>query len=176
MLPQLTLILGGAASGKSAFAERLCLQMAMPCIYVATAQARDGEMSAKISAHQARRGAEWHTIEALLDLGSALNNVAPGKVVLRDCATMWLSNQMEGGDWRSATEQLTNALEACASPVVMVSNELGLGIVPENALARAFRQAHGEMNQRLATQAGLVVNVIGGLPMVLKGALPKGAA
>ena len=173
MLPQSTLILGGAASGKSAFAERLCLQTNLPCTYIATAQARDGEMSAKITAHQARRGEEWHNVEAPLDLAGALENVVPGKVVLIDCATMWLSNQMEAGDWQPAMVRLLQAMKNSASSVVMVSNELGQGIVPENAMARAFCQAHGEMNQELAAQAGLVVNVIAGLPMVLKGALPK---
>lgn len=176
MLPQLTLVLGGAASGKSAFAERLCCSAGQRRIYIATAEARDPEMSVKIETHQVRRGADWACVEAPLELVDALTKVNAGHVVLVDCATMWLANQMAKSDIVTDEEaELLSALNTCASPVIMVSNELGQGIVPENALARRFRQAHGEMNQKLAAQAALVVNVIAGLPLALKGTLPEGA-
>ena len=175
MLPQLTLVLGGAASGKSAFAERLCAQTAQPRTYIATAQAGDAEMAAKIATHQSRRGAEWDNIEAPDDLSEALGRVPAGRVVLVDCATMWLSNQMAASaDLPSAYRELIRAMKNCASPVVIVSNELGQGVVPENALARAFRQAHGELIQVLASHSGLVVTVMAGLPLALKGDLPGG--
>ena len=175
MLPQLTLVTGGAASGKSAFAESLAEAQHPVRLYIATAQSRDGEMQAKIAAHRARRGAGWDTVEAPLDLAPALARVAPGRVVLVDCATMWLSNRTERRQHIApAFEDLLKALQACAAPVIMVTNELGQGVVPNNAMARAFRQVHGEMNQRLAAEAGLVVAVMSGLPMVLKGALPEG--
>lgn len=177
MVPQLSLVLGGAASGKSAFAERLSALAGRPRLYIATAEAHDGEMTEKIATHQARRGAAWQNIEAPLELAAALGAVAAGQVVLVDCATMWLSNQMAaGGDLAVAQARLVAALSSCASPVILVSNELGQGIVPENALARHFRQAHGELNQLLAAKAGLVVVLIAGLPMLLKGTMPEGAA
>ena len=173
MLPQSTLILGGAASGKSAYGERFCERAGGACTYIATAQARDGEMSAKITAHQARRGPQWTSLETPIELAEILAKIPTGGVVLIDCATMWLSNQMEAGAGSPAITLLITAISACAAPVVVVSNELGQGIVPENAMARAFRQAHGEMNQQLAAHSALVVTVIAGLPLVLKGALPK---
>ncbi len=176
MLAQLTLVLGGAASGKSAFAERLCCSADRRRLYIATAEAQDPEMASKIETHQARRGIDWACIEAPLELATALTKINPGQVVLVDCATMWLANQMaESGVVGENMTELLTALHACASPVIMVSNELGQGVVPENALARRFRQAHGEMNQKLAAQADLVVTVIAGLPLVLKGTLPGGA-
>ncbi len=175
MLPQLTLVLGGAASGKSAFAERLSSLPRMPQTYIATADVGDGEMAAKIALHQARRGPDWDCVEAPTDLAAALARVGPGRVVLVDCATMWLSNLMAlGGDLAAEEARMMAALKTCAAPVIIVSNELGQGIVPENALARAFRQTHGELNQKLAARAGLVVSVMAGLPMVLKGETPEG--
>ncbi len=179
MLPQLTFVLGGAASGKSAFAEHLLGLPGLPRSYIATAEARDDEMAAKVAAHQLRRGSGWEVVEAPLDLAEALGCVIAGKVVLVDCATMWLSNQMAAANplaYPEVENRLLRALESCASPVIIVSNELGQGVVPENALARLFRQTHGEMNQRLAARAGLVVLVTAGLGLALKGALPKGAA
>lgn len=169
--PSLTLVLGGAASGKSRFAETLVEKTSESRLYIATAEAADAEMQAKITAHRARRGAGWTTAEAPLHLRDALSQ-ARGAVLI-DCATMWLSNQMLAGhDIARETETLLDDLAACPVPVVIVSNELGLSIVPENALARRFRQAQGEVNQRLAAQADLVVFVAAGLPMVMKGQLP----
>jgi len=175
-LPHLTLVLGGAASGKSDYAERLVQAAGQPMLYVATAQAQDGEMAAKITRHQARRGAGWRTIEASADVAPALAEARSEDVVLLDCATMWLSNQLfHNADLSTEQPRLFEALADCRAPVVVVSNEVGAGIVSENALARQFRQAQGELNQRLATKADLVITVMAGLQLTLKGALPKGA-
>lgn len=175
-LPSLTLVLGGAASGKSDYAERLVTATARPMLYVATAQAHDTEMTAKIARHQSRRGAGWRTIEAPLDATPALSAAGNAEVVLFDCATMWLSNHLFAeADLADAETRLFTALSGCAAPIVVVSNEVGAGIVPENALARRFRQAQGELNQRIALRADLVITVMAGLPLVLKGRLPTGA-
>ncbi|NHQ74055.1 bifunctional adenosylcobinamide kinase/adenosylcobinamide-phosphate guanylyltransferase [Roseovarius gahaiensis] len=173
MLPQLTMVLGGAASGKSAFAESLVVQTGRSRVYLATAQAFDDEMQAKVDRHRDMRGSGWLTVEAPLDPGAALRDTDASQIVLLDCATMWLSNQMLAeSDLAHAQNALMAALSDCPAPVVIVSNEVGLSVVPENALARRFREAQGRLNQALAAQAGLVVNVIAGLPQVLKGQLP----
>ena len=173
MLPEFTLILGGAASGKSAFAERLLAKTGRELVYLATAQAHDDEMKRKIARHRALRGAGWRTVEAPLDVGRALASIAGDRAVLLDCATMWLSNHiLAENDLKEAEAGLLTGLATCAAPVVAVSNEVGLSVVPDNALARRFREAQGHLNQRLAARAGLVVNVVAGLPQVLKGQLP----
>ncbi|WP_432449403.1 bifunctional adenosylcobinamide kinase/adenosylcobinamide-phosphate guanylyltransferase [Aliiroseovarius marinus] len=175
-LPSMTLVLGGAASGKSDYAERLVCAARRPMVYIATAMAHDDEMSDKISRHQVRRGSGWRTVEAPTDVVSALAGVSAEEVVLLDCATMWLSNHMFSDmDVEAAERLLINAISDCPAPVVVVSNEVGAGIVPENALARRFRQAQGELNQRLAARSDLVLTVMAGLPLALKGTLPKGA-
>ena len=172
-LPHLTLILGGAASGKSAFAERLVSDSGRARIYLATAQAFDDEMQAKLTLHRRTRGPGWRTIETPLDLAPALRQASGQEAVLLDCITMWLSNHLLADhDLDMAQQTLFAALDTCAAPIVIVSNEVGLSIVPENALARRFREAQGRLNQRLAARADLVVNVISGLPQVLKGHLP----
>ena len=171
-MPPLTLVIGGAASGKSVVAEGLVMDTGLSRVYVATAQAWDGEMHTRIALHRDRRDG-WTTIEAPRDVAGALGGVAAGSVVLLDCATMWLTNVMlGGGDVASEEAALLAALASCAAPLVVVTNEVGLSIVPDNALARAFRDAQGRLNQRLAAQAGLVVAVWAGLPLVLKGASP----
>ncbi len=174
MLAKTSLILGGASSGKSAFAEGLITGTEKPAIYIATAQAGDGEMSAKIARHRQQRGGAWQTLEIPLDVADALGEQAGDRVVLLDCATIWLSNQMHA-EHDLAVEQgrLIEALRTCAAPVVVVSNEVGLGGVPANALARRFGQAQGALNIALAGCSDLVVNVVAGLPQVLKGRLPK---
>ena len=173
MFSELTLVLGGAASGKSAFAEALVVETGRPRLYVATAQALDDEMQAKVDRHRRMRGAGWRTIEAPLNVGAALRAADETDVVLLDCASMWLSNQLLAeADLTRAQEHLLSGLATCRAPVVVVSNEVGLSVVPDNALARRFREAQGELNQALAARAGLVVNVIAGLPQVLKGQLP----
>lgn len=175
-MPALILITGGARSGKSGFAERLVRRGAPPLTYIATAQAWDDEMRDRIARHRADRGAGWTTVEAPLDLAGALGAVTSGSVLV-DCATLWLSNHLLAGhDLDAQSARLLAALAACPVPVVVVTNEVGWGIVPDNALARRFRDAQGRLNQRLAAQAGLAVAVIAGLPIVLKGALPQGMA
>ncbi|PTX54441.1 adenosylcobinamide kinase /adenosylcobinamide-phosphate guanylyltransferase [Litoreibacter ponti] len=173
-LPRLSLVLGGAASGKSGFAEQL-VQSApdLRRIYLASAQAFDDEMRAKIARHREIRAADgWETVEEPLAVAEALNARHDGEIVLFDCATLWLTNQMMAeADLAAKTAALASALATCAAPVVIVSNELGQGVVPELAMARRFREAHGRMNQTLAVQADLVVHVIAGLPQVLKGQL-----
>jgi adenosylcobinamide kinase/adenosylcobinamide-phosphate guanylyltransferase len=173
MLPGLTLVLGGAASGKSAFAESLVRGTGRGLTYFATAQIFDNEMREKVSRHKEMRGAGWHTVEEPLDVGRALAAISGDQAVLLDCATMWLSNHLLAeSDLAEAEAALMAGLSLCPAPVVIVSNEVGLSVVPENALARQFRQAQGELNQKLAAKAGLVVNVAAGLPQVLKGELP----
>jgi adenosylcobinamide kinase / adenosylcobinamide-phosphate guanylyltransferase len=172
-LPPLTLVIGGARSGKSAFAESLVLGSGRARRYVATAEARDDEMRDRIARHRRERGDGWMTVEAPLQLPEALAQVGRDEVVLLDCATLWLTNHLLADhDLVAETGKLIAALTTCVAPVVIVSNETGWGIVPENALARRFRDEQGRLNQRLAQEAGLVVTVIAGLPMVLKGALP----
>jgi adenosylcobinamide kinase/adenosylcobinamide-phosphate guanylyltransferase len=172
-LPALTLVIGGARSGKSAFAEGLVSATTRPRRYVATAEAWDDEMRERIARHRLDRGAGWLTVEAPLDLVSALAAATSAEVVLVDCATLWITNHLLADhDLDAMSSALVGALAACAAPVVIVSNETGWGIVPDNALARRFRDAQGRLNQRLAAEAGLVVTVIAGLPLVLKGRLP----
>lgn len=173
MLPELTLVLGGAASGKSAFAEGLATGSGQHRIYLATAEVRDDEMRKKVSKHKEMRGEGWTTIEAPLTVAPALNTATPGDIVLLDCATMWLSNHLLADhDLDAAQRELLAALRASAASVIVVSNEVGMSVVPDNKLARTFQNAQGALNQALAAQAGLVVKVIAGLPLVLKGALP----
>ena len=172
-LPKLTFVLGGASSGKSAFAEGLVVATEASRVYVATSQIYDDEMAAKVRDHVAARGNDWHTIEEPLDMAKALSQVGEDQVVLLDCASMWLTNHMMAEhDLVQETEALLAALAACKGRVVVVSNEVGMGIVPDNALARRFRIAQGKLNQRLAAAADLAVFVIAGLPQVLKGDLP----
>ena len=175
--PKLTLVIGGASSGKSAYAERLAGLPGMPRCHIATAEAFDAEMAAKIARHRAQRGTGWITRDAPHDVAGALRDLPARSSVLLDCATLWLSNRMlADADLAAETERLIMALAACPAPVVVVSNETGQGIVPDNALARRFREAQGRLNQRLAAEAALVVAVIAGLPLVLKGRLPGGLA
>ena len=172
ILPQLCLVVGGSRSGKSRLAEGLVTDTGLPRNYIATAEAWDEEMRLRIAQHQTDRGTDWTTWSVPRDVAGVLAMVPQGQVVLLDCATLWLTNHMLAeADIVAETKALLAALLACAAPVVVVSNEVGWGIVPENALARAFRDHQGRLNQQLAAQAGLVVGVMAGLPMVLKGAL-----
>lgn len=170
MIPDLTLVLGGAASGKSALAESLVERGSPNRLYIATAKAFDAEMEHKIAIHRDRRGQGWRTLEAPENAVEALGQALPEEVVLFDCATMWLSNIMlADGDIPTERGNLLAALAACPAPVVVVTNEVGGGIVPENALARAFREEQGRLNIALAAQADCAVQVVAGLPNVLKG-------
>lgn len=173
MFPSLTLVIGGASSGKSIWAEEFVLKQKISPVYIATAQSFDAEMDLKILNHKRQRGAGWTTIEAPFDAAAPLAEIAPDKPVLFDCATLWLSNHLLAGhDLATEETTLLRALANCRGPVTIVSNEVGAGIVPENALSRQFRDAQGKLNQKLAAQADLVVTVMAGLPLVLKGTLP----
>lgn len=169
------LVLGGARSGKSAFAERLVLARAAGRrpVYLATAEAWDDEMRARIAQHRAARdGQGWITQEAPRDLAAALARLDPHCPVLVDCLTLWLSNHLlADSDLAAEGAALVAAIAAHRGPLVAVANEVGLGIVPDNALARRFRDAAGQLNQALAAQAGTVVLVAAGLPLLLRGAL-----
>ena len=167
--PSLALVLGGARSGKSRHAEEMIAARAPPWIYVATGLAHDEEMRRRIAAHQARRDQRWQTVEAPLDLAQALDRAGAAPVLV-DCLTLWLTNLILGGhDVETAACALEQALERRTGPTVLVGSEVGLGIVPENALARRFRDEAGLLHQRVAARAGLVVLVAAGLPLVLKG-------
>ena len=170
-LPPVTLVLGGARAGKSRYAEALIESSgASAAIYIATAEAGDVEMATRIAAHKARRGSLWRTLEAPLDLADAIAQaVAERQPILVDCLTLWLSNLMLGGhDCDEACDQLVETLPALTAPLVLVSNEVGLGIVPDNRLARDFRDMAGRVNQRMAQVAHRVVFVAAGLPLLLK--------
>jgi adenosylcobinamide kinase / adenosylcobinamide-phosphate guanylyltransferase len=163
------LITGGARSGKSLIAENRVLGLPGRPVYIATAEAQDAEMAARIAQHQARRDARWADRPAPLDLVAALTETDGGGPRLVDCLTLWLSNLMFAErDWRQAGAELVTALAAQKSPVVLVTNEVGLGIVPDNALARAFRDAAGTLNQMIAQAADEVIFAVAGLPMKVK--------
>ncbi|HEX9462795.1 MAG TPA: bifunctional adenosylcobinamide kinase/adenosylcobinamide-phosphate guanylyltransferase [Alphaproteobacteria bacterium] len=165
-LPRLTLVLGGARSGKSRYAEALVGRR--PATYIATAEIGDAEMAERISVHRARRGANWTTHEAPLDLTGALA-AAAARPILVDCLTLWLSNLLLAGrDVSTEQAALLDRLSTLTAPTVLVANEVGLGIVPENALARAFRDHAGRLNQEIAAVADRVVFVAAGLPLMLK--------
>ena len=181
-LPPLTLVLGGARSGKSAYAESLFT--GPEAVYVATAEAVDDEMRDRIARHRARRGGGWITVEAPLDLAGALCSArrararnGPGGVLV-DCLTVWLGNLVHAG--RDVDREAGSLLESLApvapeAPVVLVANEVGLGVVPDNPMARAFRDHAGRLNQALAGRADRVVFVAAGIPLVLKPGRDGGA-
>jgi adenosylcobinamide kinase/adenosylcobinamide-phosphate guanylyltransferase len=169
-LSPVTLVLGGARSGKSRFAERLIEGAASCGTYCATAEARDAEMAERIAAHRARRGPFWRTVESPLALAPTIAAEAtPERPILVDCLTLWLSNLLIAGRHPNTdTEKLCRALRAPAGPVVLVANEVGMGLVPETPLGRCFRDAAGRLNQEVAALADRVVFVAAGLPLVLK--------
>ena len=177
-LPSITLILGGARSGKSAHAESLITRGIGAhwdeALYIATAQQGDAEMATRIRDHQARRGTAWTTIEEPLALADDLRqNVAARRPALVDCLTLWLTNVMLSD--RDPDQEGTNLIDSLpdlTGPVVFVSNEVGLGIVPDNALARAFRDHAGRLNQRIAAAAQRVEFIAAGLPLTLKNEHP----
>jgi adenosylcobinamide kinase / adenosylcobinamide-phosphate guanylyltransferase len=169
-LPQLTLVLGGARSGKSAYAERLLTSVPGPWAYVATAEAFDAEMHDRIKHHKSRRGPGWVDHETPLEIADTLANRVAELPALVDCLTLWVSNLMHADrPLAEATDVLLAALSKRIAPCVMVSNEVGLGIIPDNALARAFRDEAGRLNQTIAAAADSVVFVAAGLPLTLKG-------
>lgn len=166
--PHIILVTGGARSGKSSLAESIASRFGGPLIYIATAQAYDGEMTQRIKLHRDRRGGDWRTIEEPLDLAGALARTDGQGTRLIDCLTLWLSNVMMDGDVAPQLDLLVDRLQTQKGPVVLVTNELGLGIVPENALARRFRDEHGWMNQKIAALACEVWMAVSGLPLRLK--------
>lgn len=166
-LPRVTLVLGGARSGKSRHAEAMIERAGGGGIYLATAAVGDAEMAARVAAHRERRGPQWTTIEETLEIAARLREAS--RPVLVDCLTLWLSNLMHAGrDPAAASEALLATLATMPAPAVLVANEVGLGIVPENALARAFRDHAGHLHQRVAAAADRVVLMAAGLPLVLK--------
>jgi adenosylcobinamide kinase/adenosylcobinamide-phosphate guanylyltransferase len=169
-LPRLTLVLGGARSGKSRHAEALVMGTPPPWIYVATAEALDEEMQARVDAHKRSRSARWQTIEAPLELAATVTGLAAQpQAILIDCLTLWLSNIMLAErDAGAECDRLIAALKEASGPLVAVSNEVGLGVVPESPLGRAFRDAQGLLNQRVAGIAEHVVFLAAGLPLTLK--------
>ena len=168
-MARVSLILGGARSGKSARA--LALACRPRRVFVATAEALDDEMTARIEKHRAERGAEWELVEEPLELCRALNAVPAEAVAVVDCLTLWLSNLMHHGrDPEEEGERLVAALGRTVARVVIVSNEVGLGLVPGDALSRAFRDEQGRLNRRVAEVADHVEFVAAGLPLTLKGA------
>jgi adenosylcobinamide kinase/adenosylcobinamide-phosphate guanylyltransferase len=167
---RITLVTGGARSGKSRYGESLITALPPPWIYVATAEAGDAEMAARIAEHQKRRPADWTIIEAPHELATAFSCIDEAAPVLVDCLTFWLSNRLlADADLEKEAEQLARVLARRSGPVVLVTNEVGSGIVPDNALARRFRDAQGRLNQRMAALADRVVLVVAGLPLVVKG-------
>ncbi|WP_134681336.1 bifunctional adenosylcobinamide kinase/adenosylcobinamide-phosphate guanylyltransferase [Paracoccus ravus] len=172
-VPRITLITGGARSGKSALAESRASLVSGPALYIATAEPLDAEMTQRIEIHRARRGTGWSTLEEPLDLPGALARSDDGhRLRLVDCLTLWLANVMAGGAPEPRVTELCDVLRIQRGPVLLVTNELGLGIVPDNALARKFRDQHGWMNQAVAGIADEVWMSVSGLPLRLK---PQGA-
>lgn len=163
------LVLGGARSGKSRHALTMAEAAGPDRVYVATAQAFDAEMADRIASHQAERGAGWRTVEAPLDLPGALAGIGGADVVVVDCLTLWLSNLMLAERWSDDAEgALIEALAAASAPCILVSNEVGMGLVPETPLGRRFRDAQGALNQRVAASLGHVDFVAAGLALALK--------
>ncbi len=181
LLPHVTLVLGGARSGKSTYAEKLVDGTLAggpprPALLIATADPadsehhRDAEMAARIAEHRWRRGRHWLTVEEPLDLAGVLRRHDEGVPILVDCLTLWLSNLLlRGEDLVAATAALADVLAGMHVDVTLVANEVGLGIVPDNALARRFRDEAGRLNMRLARSARRVVFMIAGMPLMMKG-------
>jgi adenosylcobinamide kinase/adenosylcobinamide-phosphate guanylyltransferase len=169
----LTLITGGARSGKSTFAEQLVSARGSDVLFVATAEARDDDMAARIAKHQADRPATWRTLEEPLHVAAALAHAEPATLVLLDCVTLWVTNLLlrEDATWAQAEAELDALLawyRAQAADLIVVTNEVGLGIVPADQLSRTFRDWLGLFNQRLAAEAHAVYLLVSGLPVDVK--------
>ncbi|GAM09640.1 bifunctional adenosylcobalamin biosynthesis protein CobP [Geobacter sp. OR-1] len=173
-MAKVILVTGGARSGKSRLAEQLAERFGSPLGYIATAAAGDGEMAARIARHQQRRGPDWQTLEEPLDLcGVITGHDGYFRAMLVDCITLWLTNLLlqhnSPEPALAEVRRLTSVFAALQSPLVLVSSEVGMGIVPENALARSFRDLAGEANQLIAAAADEVYTAIAGIPLKLKG-------
>jgi len=170
--PLLTLVIGGARSGKSRHAQSLARATPAPWVMIVTAEALDDEMRERIAMHKAARGEGWITMEAPIDLADSVSEAPAHAAMVIDCLTLWLSNLMLGDhDPDLAVTGLEAALRARTAPTIVVSNEVGLGIVPETPLGRDFRDRAGSLNQRIAARAQQVIFMLAGLPMTVK-ALP----
>jgi len=173
-MSKIILVTGGARSGKSRYAEKLAENFAPMRGYIATGQAGDAEMTERIARHRGRRGSEWETVEEPLELTRALIRVDGSyTVLLIDCITLWLSNMLfhcKGGATEALqqVESFTESFGSLSTPLIIVTNEVGMGIVPEHPLARAFRDLAGEANERIAARADEVYVTISGLPLKLK--------
>ena len=167
-----TFLVGGARSGKSSLAVRLASAFGGPVVVVATAEARDDEMAERIRAHRSGRPPEWEVVEAPMGLLAAIVGIREDGSVILDCLTLWVSNALEEGlsegDIDGEARKVASTLARRAAPSVVVSNEVGLGIVPDNALARRFRDAAGLLNQAVAAAVEEVVLLTAGLPLTLK--------
>lgn len=166
-----TLVLGGARSGKSRFAEERLMKSGRSLVYVATGRSLDDEMETRVRTHRARRGAEWSTVEEPIELVAALRSHATSdRAILIDCLTLWVTNLMlEDRDVRAASDELSDCLGDLPGVLVFVSNEVGLGIVPDNAMAREFRDHTGHLHQKIAERADSVFFIAAGLPLKMKG-------
>jgi adenosylcobinamide kinase / adenosylcobinamide-phosphate guanylyltransferase len=175
-LPRIILLLGAARSGKSAFAQITAERLRQRPLYIATAEALDGEMADRIAAHRASRGKQWLCVEEPLEIARVIERPPPeADIILVDCLTIWLSNilQKEGVDaFNRRRQELVDALRKSPLPVMLVSNEVGMGIVPDSELGRNFRDLAGWLNQSLAAVADTVLFIVAGLPMALKGSAP----
>ena len=171
---RVALVLGGARSGKSRYGLGLAARCPAPPLFVATCEPRDAEMEARIDAHQRERGSDWTTREVPLELAAALSDAQDRYgVIVVDCLTMWVSNLLlkedaTQGSIQTAGEHLLKALATTATPTILISNEVGWGIVPDNPLGRQFRDQAGWLHQRLAQVADLVVLVVAGIPVLIK--------
>jgi len=168
---KITFVLGGARSGKSSYAEKLVEASGLQPVYLATGRAFDREMESRIAVHRDRRGTQWQTVEEPLDLkGALLQQAQPSRFVLVDCLTLWVTNlMMAERDIAAEGRDLVAALSKLGGPVVFVSNEVGLGIVPENRMAREFRDHAGFLHQAVAAAADEVYFMAAGLPLKMKG-------
>jgi adenosylcobinamide kinase / adenosylcobinamide-phosphate guanylyltransferase len=168
------LILGGARSGKSSLAEDLAIKTGLDVTYIATAQAKDSEMQTRILLHQQRRPSHWQLVEEPIKLSSVLAaHAKEGKLLLVDCLTLWLSNNLLQPDWQQLWEKekrdMLELLPSLASPIILVGNETGLGVIPMGELSRNFVDENGWLHQDLAKICDRVIFTVAGLPMVLKG-------
>ena len=166
---QKTLIIGAAASGKSQYAEDILNNNVGKKLYLASANIYDDEMQEKVNKHKDRRGSEWTTIAEPLDAVHYIENLNIKEITLFDCATMWLTNHfLEKSNVYHEIDLLVNSIKSAKGSIITVTNEVGSGIVPDNSMAREFRELQGKLNQKLATVASLVVTVIAGIPLILK--------
>ena len=163
------LVLGGARSGKSRYAEKLAADHNLPVTYVATAQIYDQEMQARVDQHQLDRPSHWTTVEVPIDLGYAVRQFRqPGHVLLVDCLTLWMMNVLDEDQLTGSVNNLLQALEETQGPIAMVSNEITMGVVPMGELSRRFVDELGRLHQSIASQADQVTLMVAGLPMPVK--------